>query len=70
MKLRGELLAGDSGYTTGIPDMPGAYELLGLVVAIFIIWVLLKVARVAIKLFVMMIIILAILAATYWVFMR
>jgi len=50
--------------------MPGAYELLGLVVAIFIIWVLLKVARVAIKLFVMMIIILAILAATYWVFMR
>jgi hypothetical protein len=50
--------------------MPGANELLGLVIAILIVWVLLKVARFAIKLFFFVIAIAIILGAYYWVFVR
>ncbi|MGZ5476722.1 MAG: hypothetical protein ACXW3E_08415 [Thermoanaerobaculia bacterium] len=50
--------------------MPGANELLGLVIAILICWVLLKVARVAIKLFLFVIAIVIVFGAYYWVFVR
>ncbi len=50
--------------------MPGAHELLGLVIVIFILWVLLKVARVAIRLIFFTIAVVIILGALYWVLMR
>lgn len=50
--------------------MPGTNELLGLVVVIFVVWILLKVARVAIRLIVVMILIVVIVASFYWFFMR
>ncbi|HVS30674.1 MAG TPA: hypothetical protein VMS98_04380 [Thermoanaerobaculia bacterium] len=46
------------------------FDLLGLLVVIFIIWLVLKVARVAIRLIVFVITATIILAAVYWFFMR
>jgi hypothetical protein len=50
--------------------MPGAYELLGLVLVVFIIWVGLKMARVAIKLLLFVAMLGVVVGALYWVFMR
>lgn len=50
--------------------MPGAYELLGLVIVVVIAVVVLKVMRLAIKLFVLLCAFLAIGAAVAWAFMR
>lgn len=50
--------------------MPGANELLGLVIVIFIIWIVLKVARVAIRLILFVIALAIIIGALYWVFAR
>jgi hypothetical protein len=50
--------------------MPGANELLGLVIAVLICWVLLKVARLAIKLFLFVIAIGIVFGAWYWVAVR
>ena len=46
--------------------MPGAYELLGLLVIIFVIWLVLKMMRVAIKLILFVIAIVIIGGAVYW----
>ena len=45
-------------------------ELLGILIAIIVIWVVLKLARVAIRLIVFVIAVLLIAAALYYVFMR
>lgn len=50
--------------------MPGAHEIIGLLIVIFILWVLLKVARLAIRLIFFMVAVVIILGALYWVFMR
>ena len=50
--------------------MPSANELLGLVIVIFIIWLVLKVARVAIRLILFVVAMLIIVAALGWVFVR
>ncbi len=50
--------------------MPSLNELLGLLIAIFIIWVVLKLARVAIKLILYIIAIVIIAGAVLWIFMR
>lgn len=50
--------------------MPSVNELLGLLVAIFIVWVLLKLARMAIKLILFIIAIVIIAGAVLWIFMR
>jgi hypothetical protein len=50
--------------------MPSASEILGLLVVIFIIWVVLKVARVAIRLIFFAVTLVVILGVIYWVFMR
>jgi hypothetical protein len=50
--------------------MPGADELLGLVIVIFAVWVLLKVARVAIRLILFVVSIVIIIGAFYLVFVR
>ena len=46
--------------------MPGANELLGLLVIIFVIWLVLKMMRVAIKLILFVIAIVIIGGAVYW----
>ncbi len=50
--------------------MPSVNEPLGLLVVIFIIWVVLKLARVAIKLILFIIAIVIIAGAVLWIFMR
>lgn len=50
--------------------MPSANELLGLVIVIFIIWIILKVARVAIRLIFFVITLVIIIGALNWVFVR
>ena len=50
--------------------MPSAPELLGLVIVIFFIWLILKVARVAIRFVFLVIAVTVILGALYWLFMR
>jgi hypothetical protein len=50
--------------------MPTPAEIVGILVAIFVIWFLLKLARLAVRLIVFIIGLLIILAAVYYVFMR
>ncbi len=50
--------------------MPGAHELLGLVIVIFVLWILLKVARAAIRLVFITIAVVIVFGAFYWVFVR
>jgi hypothetical protein len=50
--------------------MPGAQELLGLVIVVFVIWILLKVTAMAIRIIVFLITIVVIFGAVYWLFMR
>jgi hypothetical protein len=50
--------------------MPGAQELLGLVIVVFVIWILLKVTAMAIRIIVLLVTIVVIFGAVYWLFMR
>ncbi len=50
--------------------MPSMNELLGLLIAILVIWFLLKLAKVAIRLILFVIAVLLIAGALYYVFMR
>jgi len=50
--------------------MPGINELLGILVAIIVIWVVLKLAKVAIRLILFVIAVLLIAGVLYYVFMR
>ena len=50
--------------------MPGAQELLGLVIVVFVIWIVLKVAAVAIRIIFLLITSVVIFGAVYWFFMR
>jgi hypothetical protein len=50
--------------------MPTTAEIVGILVAIFAIWFVLKLARLAVRLIVFIIGLLLLLAAAYYVFMR
>ena len=50
--------------------MPGAQELLGLVIVVFVIWIVLKMAAVAIRIIFLLITLAVIFGAVYWLFMR
>jgi len=50
--------------------MPSSNELLGLVIVIFVIWFVLKLARVAIRLILFVIAVVVIIGALYWLFAR
>jgi hypothetical protein len=50
--------------------MPSMNELIGLLVAILVIWIVLKMAKVAIRLILFVIAVLLIAGALYYVFMR
>ena len=50
--------------------MPTTAEIVGILLAILFIWVVLKVARLAIRMIVFIIGLLLVLAAVYYVFMR
>jgi len=52
------------------PTMPAMNELLGLLIAIFVIWFVLKLAKVAIRLILFVIGVLVIAGVLYYVFMR
>jgi hypothetical protein len=52
------------------PTMPSMNELLGLLIAILVIWFVLKLAKVAIRLIFFVIAVLIIAGALYYVFMR
>lgn len=50
--------------------MPGINELLGILIAIIVIWVVLKLAKVALRLIIFVIAVLLIAGVLYYVFMR
>jgi len=50
--------------------MPTTAEIVGILVAIFAIWFVLKLARLAVRLIIFIIGLLLVLAAVYYVFMR
>jgi hypothetical protein len=50
--------------------MPTSPEIVGILIAIFAIWVVLKLAKIAIRMMVFIIGLLLVLAAIYYVFMR
>jgi len=50
--------------------MPSINELLGILIAIIVIWVVLKMAKVALRLIIFVIAVLLIAGALYYVFMR
>ncbi len=50
--------------------MPGINELLGLLIIIFVVWIFLKMVRVAIRVIFFVITIIVILGAVYWLFSR
>lgn len=52
------------------PGMLGTSELLGFLLVIFVLWIVLKVARVAIRLIFLFVTIAIILGALYWLFAR
>ena len=52
------------------PDMPIPQELFGILIAVLVIWILLKMARVAIRLILFVIVLLLVLGALYFFFMR
>jgi hypothetical protein len=50
--------------------MPGSFDLVGLLVVIVILWIVLKVAKVAIRLIFLFMTVVLIAAAVYWFFLR
>ena len=50
--------------------MPSASEIIGVLIVIFVIWVVLKLARVAIRLILFIIGIMLLIGALYYLFMR
>ena len=50
--------------------MPTSPEIVGILIAIFAIWIVLKLAKIAIRMMVFIIGLLLVLAAIYYVFMR
>ena len=50
--------------------MPAAQELLGIFVAIVVIWLILKMAKVAIKMILFIVTLLIVVGALYYLFMR
>ena len=50
--------------------MPTTPEIVGILIAIFAIWIVLKLAKIAIRMIVFIIGLLLLLAAVYYVFMR
>ena len=50
--------------------MPGSFDLVGLLVVIAILWIVLKVAKVAIRLMLFIMTLVLIAAAVYWLFLR
>jgi hypothetical protein len=50
--------------------MPTTPEIVGILIAIFAIWIVLKLAKIAIRMMVFIIGLLLVLAAIYYVFMR
>ena len=50
--------------------MPGSFDLVGLLVVIAILWIVLKVAKVAIRLIFLFMTVVLIAAAVYWFFLR
>lgn len=50
--------------------MPGSFDLVGLLVVIVILWIVLKVAKVAIRLMFFIMTLVLIAAAVYWFFSR
>ena len=50
--------------------MPGSFDLVGLLVVIVILWIVLKVAKVAIRLMFFIMTLVLIAAAVYWFFLR
>lgn len=50
--------------------MPTTPEIVGILIAIFAIWIVLKLAKIAIRMIVFIIGVLLVLAAIYYVFMR
>jgi hypothetical protein len=50
--------------------MPAAQELLGILIAIVVIWIVLKMAKIAIKMILFIIAVLLIVGTLYYMFMR
>lgn len=50
--------------------MPSVHEILGILIAIIVIWFILKLAKVAIRIILFVIVLLLALGAVYYVFMR
>ena len=50
--------------------MPSAQELFGILIVIAVIWVVLKIAQVAIRVILFVVALLIVVAAVYYVFMR
>jgi len=50
--------------------MPGTQELVGLIVVIFAVWFLLKLAKLAVRLIFLMIAAVMVVGALYWLFAR
>ncbi len=50
--------------------MPGSSELIGFLIAIFVIWILLKVARVAIRLILFVVTVILLVGTFWWFLMR
>jgi len=50
--------------------MPSAQELLGILIAIVVIWIILKMAKVAIRLILLIIFVLVAFGVVYYVFVR
>lgn len=50
--------------------MPNSQELFGILIAVLVLWIVLKMARVAIRLILFLIGLLLVLGALYFVFMR
>lgn len=50
--------------------MPGTQEFVGLLVVIFVIWFVLKLAKVAIRMMLLISTIVVITGAVYWLFLR
>ena len=52
------------------PSMPGIQEILGVLIVIFVIWFVLKMARVAIRLILFVIALVLVMGALYFIFVR
>jgi len=59
-----------SCYATCIPDMPSLQELLGILILVAVIWVLLKMARLALRLFFFLFTLGLVIGLLYFVLVR